>query len=162
MATKIKDLRFFDSGLNSSLDRITIVLMNTKVTKSSGVYYDCIGSCWTGISVFTHCDCQLGEHLGKELQFSELSTELQNRIKEYCGVKPWNLINVIPPVNGKYGAPMGRPNIGDKPKDGVKVYTKRINLVDGGYDAGGAYWGIGPQLTVSFTADLKYVEFKRD
>lgn len=80
---------------------------------------------------------------------------------------------IITPVNLKYGAPMGRPNVGREPEtitrgrnnrickvDQVKVYEKRVPLTDG-YDAEGAYWGIGSPLMVRFTKDLSYVEFYR-
>lgn len=82
---------------------------------------------------------------------------------------------IITQVNSKYGAPMGRANIGTQPitvtrgrncrickVDQVKVYQKRVRLIyDGAYDAGGAYWGIGAPLYVRFTADLSYVEYFR-
>jgi hypothetical protein len=83
------------------------------------------------------------------------------------------LSDIITPVNTKYGAPMGRNNIGRQPitvvsgrnnrivkKNQVKVYEKRVPLIEG-YDMGGAYWGIGPELRVRFTKDLSYVEFFR-
>jgi len=88
-------------------------------------------------------------------------------------MKNWNLKRVITDVNCKYGAPMGRSNVGSHPVtitrgnagrickcDQTKVYTKHVPL-DQGYDAGGAYWGIGAPLYVSFTADLSYIEFNR-
>lgn len=56
--------------------------------------------------------------------------------------------NPTPAVSGKHGAPMGRPcghpgNLADA--------TGRFNLVrcpldSGGYDRGGAYWGLGAPL----------------
>ena len=33
---------------------------------------------------------------------------------------------------------------------------------DGAYDKGGAYWGIGKRLRVSYTKDLKYINFYRE
>lgn len=84
-----------------------------------------------------------------------------------------NLSRVITPVNLRYGAPMGRPNVGKQPLtvtigancairkcNQVTVYDKRVRLSDG-YDKEGAYWGIGKELRVRFTADLSYVEFYR-
>jgi hypothetical protein len=81
--------------------------------------------------------------------------------------------SVITPVNGKFGAPMGRSNIGIRPttitsgphcrifkKNQVKVYRRRVHLSEG-YDIGGAYWGIGSPLYVEFTKDLSFIEFKR-
>lgn len=81
---------------------------------------------------------------------------------------------IITPVNCRYGAPMGRPNVGSQPvtitsgrncrivkKNQVKVYDCAVPLIDGGYDKGGAYWGIGRQLRVRYTKDLSYIEFYR-
>ncbi len=72
------------------------------------------------------------------------------------------------------GAPMGRSNVGQQPEtitrgpqcrifkcDQVKVYQRRVPMIDGAYDSGGAYWGIGRPLYVRFTLDLSYVEFFR-
>lgn len=83
------------------------------------------------------------------------------------------LSEIITPVNCKFGAPIGRPNKGSQPVtitrgkncrickvDQIKVYEKRVHLVDG-YDMGGAYWGIGKPLFVRFTKDLSYIEFYR-
>lgn len=81
---------------------------------------------------------------------------------------------IITPVSTKYGAPMGRANKGKEPititsgrnnrivkKNQTKVYQKRVRLDYGGYDSGGAYWGIGSPLYVRFTKDLQYVEYFR-
>lgn len=89
------------------------------------------------------------------------------------------------------GAPMGRPNIGEKPveilpnmddvnikdtlhfnfiwiqrkkklnKNLLKIYDCAVPMTDGAYDRGGAYWGIGNQLRVEYTKDLSYVRFYR-
>lgn len=80
---------------------------------------------------------------------------------------------IIYKVDGRYGAPMGRPNVGRQPVtitrgnngricncDQVRVYERRV-ILDEGYDIGGAYWGIGKPLYVRFTKDLSYVEFFR-
>lgn len=45
-------------------------------------------------------------------------------------------------VSSKYGAPMGRDTIEDNPAATVTLF--RVRMVDGDYDAGGAYWGGGP------------------
>jgi hypothetical protein len=83
---------------------------------------------------------------------------------------------LIPEVNTKYGAPMGRANKGQVPmlvvsgrnnrivlKNQVKIYDKRVPMCTccGAYDKGGAYWGIGKELRVRFTKDLSYIEFYR-
>lgn len=47
-------------------------------------------------------------------------------------------------VSGAYGAPMGRM---DSQIDyGARLYLRRVRLDSGGYDEGGAYWGLGQKL----------------
>ena len=54
------------------------------------------------------------------------------------------MINPVPPVSCKYGAPMGRRSTN---QDCVgKVNLRRVPINSGGYDAGGAYWGLGAPL----------------
>lgn len=68
---------------------------------------------------------------------------------------------IITRVNSKFGAPMGRPNIGDAPNN-KKIFDCAVPLSnDGAYDKGGAYWGSGKQLRVKYTKDISYVEFYR-
>jgi hypothetical protein len=67
---------------------------------------------------------------------------------------------IITKCNTKYGAPMGRANVGTEPK-GVRIYNCAVPMPDGCYDKGGAYWGHGAQLRVKYTKDLSYVEFYR-
>lgn len=57
-------------------------------------------------------------------------------------------INPTPPVNSRYGAPMGRGSVqqGDVRPTDKPLYLRRIQLDSGGYDAGGAYWGHGAAL----------------
>ena len=45
-------------------------------------------------------------------------------------------------VNSQYGAPMGRR---DRPISGVAV-LEQVPIDSGGYDPGGAYWGIGEPM----------------
>ncbi len=85
------------------------------------------------------------------------------------------LSKIITKVDCKYGAPMGRANVGKQPvtatsgancrilkKNQVKVYDSRVPMSsDSAYDKGGAYWGIGSELRVRYTKDLTYVEFYR-
>ena len=88
-------------------------------------------------------------------------------------MKNWNIKRVITDVNTKFGAPMGRNNVGIEPltitsgnnckiskSNQIAIYDKKVVLTDG-YDNGGAYWGIGNELRVRFTADLSYIEFYR-
>ena len=81
---------------------------------------------------------------------------------------------VIYSVNTKFGAPLGRSNVGVRPstitsgpncrvfkKNQIKIYDKKVPMVDGAYDVGGAYWGLGPELRVEFTKDLSFINFYR-
>jgi hypothetical protein len=68
---------------------------------------------------------------------------------------------IITRVDTSRGAPMGRDNVGDNSKD-KKVFDCFVPMgADAGYDRGGAYWGIGGQLMVSYTKDLSYIHFYR-
>lgn len=67
----------------------------------------------------------------------------------------------------QYGAFTGRSNV---PATGgwmrkypyQKIYDCAVPMDESGaYDKGGAYWGNGPQLRVSYTKDLSYVNFYR-
>lgn len=76
-----------------------------------------------------------------------------------------DLLNaILYKVNCKYGAPMGRTNVGTKPKNAT-VFDRIVPMIAGGYDIGGAYWGLpgksGECLRVAYTKDLKYIEFYR-
>ena len=68
---------------------------------------------------------------------------------------------IITNVSSKHGSPMGRLNVGTKPKD-KKIYDCYVPMsCYGDYDKGGAYWGLGNPLRVSYTKDLSYIEFYR-
>lgn len=87
--------------------------------------------------------------------------KLKSKVQDLIPLTYWQAWKAIMcDVNTKYGAPMGRPNVGCEPDD-IKVYTRRVPMIDGAYDRGGAYWGIGKPLYVRFTLDLSYVEFFR-
>ena len=62
-------------------------------------------------------------------------------------------MNKLPGVNCKYGAPMGRadqptPYSGYRaiPDMAHKFSLQRVRINSGGYDEGGAYWGLGQPL----------------
>jgi hypothetical protein len=61
-------------------------------------------------------------------------------------------------VDSKYGAPLGRIEYGDSPVGKVTLFRVRIN--SGGYDDGGAYWGVGKPLYCA-TDDDQYRRFTR-
>lgn len=80
---------------------------------------------------------------------------------------------IITNVSTKYGAPMGRNNEGTRPgtitsgknnrivkSNQITVFDCKVTLIQG-YDKGGVYWGSGDELRVSYTKDLKYIEFYR-
>jgi len=80
---------------------------------------------------------------------------------------------ILDKVDTRYGAPMGRANVGKPPvtitsgpsckifkSNQVKVYDRKVTLCDG-YDKGGVYWGYGSELRVRYTKDLSYIEFYR-
>jgi hypothetical protein len=80
------------------------------------------------------------------------------------------LSKIITKVDTSRGAPMGRPNVDNrtlrydknlKLKRAAKIFDCAVPMPDGCYDAGGAYWGHGAQLRVSYTKDLSYIEFYR-
>ena len=53
----------------------------------------------------------------------------------------------ITPVSCHYGAPLGRytgPDFLDATAG--KIYLRRVPINSGGYDTGGAYWGLGAPL----------------
>jgi hypothetical protein len=72
---------------------------------------------------------------------------------------------IISKVNSKYGAPMGRLNVGKNPiiehEKTPKVFDCKVPMLNGGYDKGGVYWGIGRELRVSYTKNLSYINFYR-
>lgn len=47
-------------------------------------------------------------------------------------------------VSSRRGAPMGRPEWRNAPAGPVRLFRVPINA--GGYDPGGAYWGLGQHL----------------
>ena len=69
---------------------------------------------------------------------------------------------IVNDVSCKYGAPMGRNNIGSRPEN-KRIYDCYVPMCysDAAYDKGGAYWGLGNPLRVSYIKDLSYVEFYR-
>jgi len=58
-------------------------------------------------------------------------------------------VNPITLVHSARGAPMGRPS--DPYLDGEAglIYLRPIPLDSGGYDRGGAYWGLGDRLWIA-------------
>ncbi len=63
-------------------------------------------------------------------------------------------------VSCKYGAPMGRSSHGAV-VPGRKVRLIQLNIDSGGYDDGGAYWGLGKTLYMAWTEDTEYEGYIR-
>ena len=66
------------------------------------------------------------------------------------------------PVSCKYGAPMGRSNVTelrDHDTDApLRFRLEKCRWVDGAYDQGGAYWGMGaPVYLAVYQTDTDYV-----
>lgn len=62
------------------------------------------------------------------------------------------MLDPTPKVNCAYGAPMGRHGSAGA-ANGEKLYLRRVPINNGGYDAGGAYWGLGAPLWFWSNAD---------
>ena len=75
--------------------------------------------------------------------------------------KPVRTIDkIITKLDCKFGAPMGRCNVGIKPSNKT-IFDCKVPMSDKCYDKGSAYWGIGPELRVTYTKDLTYIKFYR-
>ena len=68
--------------------------------------------------------------------------------------------NPTPPVSCTYGAPMGRHTGPEPASGGDKWHLRKIRLDSGGYDPGGAYWGIGLPLYWAMNQDGAEVFFR--
>jgi len=70
---------------------------------------------------------------------------------------------IITRVDTSRGAPMGRCNEGtEEDAKGKRVFDCAVPMSsDGAYDCGSAYWGLGKQLRVKYTKDLKFIQFYR-
>jgi hypothetical protein len=57
------------------------------------------------------------------------------------------MLNPTPDVSSRYGAPMGRFTGPDYLEAAAwPIHLQRVRINSGGYDAGGAYWGLGAPL----------------
>ena len=83
--TTLKDVEIYDNG-GKTLDRITFVFLNSGTQDIFGtrfLSYECLCSCFTGVSFFQHSNCQRGNQLGKKVTLKNLSKELQQRFINY-------------------------------------------------------------------------------
>lgn len=56
------------------------------------------------------------------------------------------MTNPTPRVSTRYGAPMGRFATEELDVTAGKMRLRKIPIDSGGYDPGGAYWGLGAPL----------------
>lgn len=66
----------------------------------------------------------------------------------------------LPDVGGLYGAPMGRRSDVLDPAEPMTL--RRVTLDSGGYDSGGAYWGLGEPLWRAEAADDSTAYFRAE
>jgi hypothetical protein len=69
-------------------------------------------------------------------------------------------INPTPVVNARYGAPTGRHSASYLACEAGKIHLQRIRIDSGGYDAGGAYWGLGQPLWCAMDQDGNTLFFR--
>ena len=82
MATNLKVIAIYDNN-GQTLDRYTIVTNERykSRTNPNRYIYDAIASSENGLGVFMWVECLRGKHLGKKINLSDLSEELQTKIK---------------------------------------------------------------------------------
>lgn len=82
METNLKVIAVYDNG-GESLDRYTIVTNERYKSRvnPNRYMYNAISSSHYGGGVFMWTECLRGRHLGKKIQLTDLSEELQNKIK---------------------------------------------------------------------------------
>ncbi len=71
---------------------------------------------------------------------------------------------IITKVNCKFGSPMGRDDVNENNPPfsfATKIFDCSVPLDGGGYDKGGAYWGLPSNLRCSYTKDMSYIHFYR-
>lgn len=69
---------------------------------------------------------------------------------------------ILHKVNVKFGSPMGRfSNTPTERPLNKTIFDCSVPLAGGGYDKGGAYWGLPNNLRVEYTKDLTYIRFYR-
>lgn len=82
MATNLKVIAVYDNG-GESLDRYIIVTNERYKSRvnPNRYMYNAISSSENGLGVFMWIECLIGKHLGKKIKLSDLSEELQAKIK---------------------------------------------------------------------------------
>ena len=65
----------------------------------------------------------------------------------------------LPNVSSKRGAPMGRRNtLPTDTTESIKFRMIQLNLVDGDYDKGGAYWGYTIDTKIYFAKGISEID----
>ena len=82
MATNLKVIAIYDNG-GKSLDRYTIVTNDIVAQHpfTKKYTYSALSASEAGAGVFMWVLCERGKHLGKKINLSDLSKDLQDRIK---------------------------------------------------------------------------------
>ena len=75
----MKNISIYDNG-GKTFDRFTVIFNDIKRATKYGILYECIIASETGSEFFLHTEAIKGRHLGKKIDFSELSLPLQNKL----------------------------------------------------------------------------------
>ena len=75
----MENISIYDNG-GKTIDRITVIFNDRKIATKDGILYECIATSETGSGFFLHSEAMKGKHLGKKIDFSELSLPLQNKL----------------------------------------------------------------------------------
>ncbi len=72
-------------------------------------------------------------------------------------------LDPTPRVASRYGAPMGRQSRGGYPdaSPAPRFYLRLVPINSGGYDSGGAYWGIGEPLYWAECPEIDATQYLR-
>ena len=118
--------------------------------------------CTTGSESFTDARRLLREYRENQPEFRHWIKTVRVPNPDYVQTA---FERIICPVECRRGAPMGRSDVilppGSEKETSERIYDRRVPLDSGGYDKGGAYWGVGAELRVRYTKSLSLVKFYR-
>ncbi len=79
-----KNITIYDN-MGETYDRVTVVFNDTKRVAVGGIglEYDALGCSETGVGFFMHTTAMKGSHLGKKVKFSDLHSELKDKLDNY-------------------------------------------------------------------------------
>ena len=75
----MKNISIYDNG-GKSYDRITVIFNHRKIVTKDGALYECISASETGNGFYLYSEAMKGKHLGKKIDFNQLSLPLQNKL----------------------------------------------------------------------------------